>query len=135
ETSEVFRRWLPLMRRARTDLENHNHYIDQMAVGQLRAAILASGRWLVDRGMLHERDDVFWLYHEEITRALRASPPASLVPTVEQRKSTWDSWSRMTPPPILGLPESHLDARPPYRDEMTAETAPESGALQGIGAS
>ncbi|HEV3027735.1 MAG TPA: PEP/pyruvate-binding domain-containing protein, partial [Planctomycetota bacterium] len=85
EAAKVFRRWLPLMRRARTDLENHNHFIDQMSVGQLRAAILAAGRWLAERNLLAEREDVFWLHHDEITRALRTDPPESFLQTVAQR--------------------------------------------------
>jgi pyruvate,water dikinase len=108
EAAAIFLRWLPLMRRARTDLENHNHYIDQMAVGQLRAAILAAGRWMVERGVLSEREDVFWLYREEITQVLREGSPTPHRRTVAQRKQEWVAWERMSPPPILGLPEKQL---------------------------
>jgi phosphohistidine swiveling domain-containing protein len=135
EAARVFRRWLPLMRRARTDLENHNHYIDQMSVGQLRAAILAAGRWLEERNLLAEREDVFWLHHEEITRALRTDPPASLLQTVTQRRIQWEEWEQMAPPPLVGLPEGQLEPRPPFEEEMTLETVSEDGVLQGTGAS
>jgi phosphohistidine swiveling domain-containing protein len=135
EAARVFRRWLPLMRRARTDLENHNHYIDQMSVGQLRAAILAAGRWLEERNLLAEREDVFWLHHEEITRALRTDPPASLLQTVTQRRIQWEEWEQMAPPPLFGLPKGGVQPRPPFEEEMTLETVSEDGVLQGTGAS
>jgi pyruvate,water dikinase len=135
ETTAVFRRWLPMMRRARTDLENHNHYIDQMSVGQLRAALLAAGRWLVERGVIAERDDIFWLTREEMTDALRQSPSVPLGQTLADRKAQWNEWEEMAPPPILGIPESRLEPRPPLSDEMTAETASEDGILRGVGAS
>jgi pyruvate,water dikinase len=135
EAASVFRRWLPLMRRARTDLENHNHYIDQMSVGQLRAALLAAGRWLEQRNLLAQREDVFWLHHEEITRVLRTDPPASYVQTVAQRRVQWQEWEQMAPPPLLGLPEYRLEPRPPFADEMTPEVVSENGVLRGTGAS
>jgi pyruvate,water dikinase len=135
EAAGVFRRWLPLMRRARTDLENHNHSIDQMSVGQLRAAILAAGRWLAERNLLAERGDVFWLHHEEITRALRTDPPESFLQTVAQRRIQWEEWEQMAPSPLFGLPEGRLEPRAPLRDEMTQEAVAEDGVLQGTGAS
>lgn len=135
EAAALFLRWLPLMRRARTDLENHNHYIDQMSIGQLRAAVLASGRRLVDRGVLAERDDVWWLHREEITRALREGSPAPLLQTVAGRKREWEARERMAPPPVLGLPEKRLEPRASYEDEVTVESIPEDGAIRGVGAS
>jgi pyruvate,water dikinase len=135
EAASVFLGWLPLMRRARTDLENHNHYIDQMSVGQLRAAILASSRLLVDRRVIAAQNDIFWLYREEITQALRESSPTPLRQTVAQRKLEWKAWEQMAPPPILGLPEKRLEPRPSYQDEVTVEAIPEAGVIRGEGAS
>jgi pyruvate,water dikinase len=135
ETVSAFRRWLPLMRRVRTDLENHNHYIDQMSVGQLRAAILAAGRWLSDRNVTAERDDVFWLHREEIDAALRSDSPESSQEKIAARKAQWEEWGRMTPPPLLGIPEPQLEPRPPFTDEVTVEVAEEDGILRGVGAS
>jgi rifampicin phosphotransferase len=135
EAARVFRRWMPLMRRARTDLENHNHFIDQMSVGQLRAAILAAGRWLAERNLLAEREEGFWLHHAEITRALRSDPLESFLQTAAQRKIQWEEWEQMAPPPILGLPEARLEPRPPWRNEITPEAVSEDGVLRGTGAS
>lgn len=66
-----FRRQLFYARKTYTVLEDHNHYIDQLGVGQLGKAILAAGRWLAAQERLVDQDDVFWLRHDEVITALR----------------------------------------------------------------
>lgn len=86
EVVAELRRWLPYARKSATSSEEHNHYIDQQATGQLRAAYMAAARKLVERGVLAEVEDVYWLIRDEIVGALRAEPPVSLAGTVSERK-------------------------------------------------
>jgi phosphohistidine swiveling domain-containing protein len=139
-------RWLPLARRQRADLENHNHYIDQLSYGQLRTALLAAGRWLVSRGSVGQAHDVLWLSRAEIVTALRrlsgsdsdAGPPSpSLADIVAERKVQWAAWSGLCPPPILGTPEAALEPRPALEDEVSDDASPpeEGHSLKGQAAS
>ena len=135
EAAQVFRRWLPLMRRARTDLENHNHYIDQMSVGQLRAAILAAGRRLVDRGLLaRARRRLLAAPGGDHAGAARERPGAA-PRAVAGRKRQWEAWERMAPPPVLGLPERPAGAASRLPGRSDREAVPEAGAIRGVGAS
>jgi phosphohistidine swiveling domain-containing protein len=139
-------RWLPLARRQRADLENHNHYIDQLSYGQLRTALLAAGRWLVSRGSVDQAEDVLWLSRTEIVTALRRSPGSdadpvpsspSLADIVAERKAQWAAWSELRPPPILGTPEAALEPRPALKEEVSEDASPseESHSLKGQSAS
>jgi hypothetical protein len=68
-------------------LEIHNHYIDQMALGQLRHAVMAAARWLVTQGVLAAPDDVLWLRFDEILSGLRVDIPVSLAETIAPRQA------------------------------------------------
>jgi rifampicin phosphotransferase len=125
------RRQLALALRDATVLEEHNHYIDQMSLGQFRAAALRAGDALTDRGTISQRDDAFWLRSVEIVEALRSDIAPSHTGLVQERRASHDRWSALTPPAILGLPSSLLDGRPPLTDEVTPGFAPIAGRLQG----
>ncbi len=116
EAVAVFRRLLPLMRRVRADLENHNHYIDQLALGQLRTAVMAAAHRLVEEGALSEPEELFWLHRDEIVAALRSQPGDELDATatkalVARRRDQYEAWKALHPPPFLGVPEIRLPAR------------------------
>jgi pyruvate,water dikinase len=128
-----FRRRLPLLRRSRTALENHNHYIDQMSYGQLRRAILAAARWLTSQGAIAAVDDIFWLERDEIVVALRA--PASLAATIAARRAEHATWAAIDPPPLLGAAAAQLDPRPSLTDAVTSVPVEENGRIVGQGAS
>lgn len=121
----TFRRWLPLMRRVRADLENHNHYIDQLALGQLRTAVMAAARWLVEQDALRACDEIFWLHRDEITGALRSDPCGLLdgepmQERIRRRRAQYEEWKELDPPAILGVPLGELPARPkPNREAST----------------
>lgn len=135
EAVAELRRWLPYMRKDATGLEEHNHYIDQQAVGQLRAAYMAAARKLVERGVLAEAEEAYWLTRDEIVAALRAETPASLAGTVNERKRQHAEWSELVPPVLLGVPKPELDDRPPLKDEVTEAAAHDANLLKGMGAS
>src|SRR5262249_2445885 len=65
-----FRRRLAVAQRTINVLEEHNHYIDQLSMGQLRHAVLAAADWLAAKAILAGRDDIFWLLFDEILAAL-----------------------------------------------------------------
>lgn len=131
----TFRQELAYARRAFRVLEEHNHYVDQMALGQARLAVMSAARFLVRDGVLAEADDALWLTFEEIVSALRGEHTPPLGPLVQQRRLRHGVWQRMEPPPILGLPQADLDERPPWRDEVTRTGSNLEGEIRGLGAS
>ena len=135
----TFREELVYAQRAFAVLEEHNHYVDQMALGQVRQAVMAAARWLVAGGALQEQDDVLWLTFSEIIDALRAAEAASLAPSlaseVTERQVQYEAWQKVAPPPILGLPPAVLEPRPAWSDEVTEEASSAGNELRGLGAS
>ncbi|MCB8944856.1 MAG: hypothetical protein H6658_13995 [Ardenticatenaceae bacterium] len=129
-----FQHQLAYARQMVVGLEDHNHWIEQVAQGQLRLAVMAAARWLVAQGFLPDMADVFWLEFAEIEAALRGEVPLQQV--IATRKAAWRRWAQMVPPPILGLPEAGLPLRPPLVDEVNVgEAGEENGRLVGLGAS
>ena len=129
------RRTLPFARQQRSLLENHNHYIDQMSLGQLRLAIVAAAEVLVERGVLAERDDVFCLSRGEIVAALRDASAGPLTGLVAERRALSQEWAKLEAPSFLGIPPAQLDPRPPLKDDVTSAAEATDGALMGQAAS
>ncbi len=134
-----FRGQLAYAERLSIGLEEHNHYIDQMAYGQLRLAVLLAADWLVEQGSLDAAADIFWLTFDEILMGLRAQSAADFHDTVAVRKNEHAGWTALSAPPILGLPDFHLPARPSQPVQSEAEPAvaagPEQYLIRGLGAS
>ncbi len=117
-------------------LEIHNHFIDQMAGGQLRHAILDAAVWLVNGQILADEEDVFWLTFAEILEALRTVSPPDLLPLIVQRKAQHEAWARLIPSPLLGLPDALLPERPSFTDDITAQpTVDDPDFIRGQAAS
>jgi rifampicin phosphotransferase len=116
-------------------LELHNHYIDQMATGQLHHAVMAAARWLVQRGVLTRADDIFWLLFDEILSALRFDQPADYTQIITTRRAEYADWHNMTAPPMLGIPDVHLPDRPGFQDDTAVPAEAPDGMLMGQGAS
>jgi pyruvate,water dikinase len=143
EAAAAFRRQLATARRWQGVLSLHNHYADQMGLGQLRHAVLAAARWLVARGVLAEQEEVYWLYYGEILGALRSEPPPTLAGTIAARRARHAEWAQLEAPPILGIPQATLPERPAMQRsslagrEGTRFQMPEEGErpLAGEGAS
>jgi rifampicin phosphotransferase len=131
-----FRRQWAYARRSLTVLEDHNHWLEQVSGGLLRQAIMAAAHRLAHAGTLAAPEDIFWLTFAEILATLRAETADSLAETVVARRIQQAQWAEMTPPPILGVPPTHLPSRPPLVDEVVDEEAEqENGRLRGVGAS
>jgi pyruvate,water dikinase len=135
EAVTAFRQELAYARRAFAVLEEHNHFVDQMALGQVRRATIAAAGWLAANSILDEQDDVLYLTFVEILDALRADEAASFSAEIDERRARHALWQQMKPPAILGLPEASLDQRPPWHDEVTEADGPTSGEVKGLGAS
>lgn len=132
---ETFRRELDYARRTFTVLEEHNHYIDQMALGQVRQALMAAAGRLVERNVLSTNDEVMWLRFGEIVEALCSEEPATLTALIQKRKDRYAIWEKMEPPPFIGMPDSQLDERPPWTDDVHEPAASTSNLITGLGAS
>jgi pyruvate,water dikinase len=129
EAVAEFRRLLANGRYWWTVLEIHNHYIDQIAGGQLRHATMAAAGWLVNSQSLPDQEDVFWLAFAEILDALSVPTPPDLAFIIRRRKEQHAAWAKLIPPPLLGLPEASLPERPSLIDDVTPEPAAEDPAL------
>lgn len=130
---ETFKRELAHARRCHAVLEIHNHYIDQMASGQLRHAVMHAAHWLVRQGALAQADDILWLRFDEILSALRS--PRHFTDEIAARQNQHSEWALMQAPPTLGLPDPALPQRPPQPDIIADQMQPHDGKLTGIGAS
>jgi phosphohistidine swiveling domain-containing protein len=135
EAVAELRRWLPYARTVATDLEEHNHYVDQMTFGQLRHALGAAGAWLATKGVLRCADDLFWLKVDELLGALRSDATGSMAALVEERAAQAARWAELTPPPVMGPPPSELDPRREYKEELTAPVPEDARQLKGQAAS
>jgi phosphohistidine swiveling domain-containing protein len=88
--------------------EDHSFWIDQMGIATFRRFCLDAGRRLVERGVLTSADDVFFLYRDELRRALKDG--GDLRATVTQRRADMQKWAKVVPPFHLG------EATPPNDD-------------------
>jgi pyruvate,water dikinase len=129
------RHQLAYARRQEAVVEEHNHYLDQLAHGQLRQAVMAAARWLAAHGALASPDEVFWLHLREIVAALRAGAPPSFAACIAARRAQHAAWEKLTPPPLLGVPNARLPMRPPLRDKVRTTAAAGEKRLVGLGAS
>ena len=159
--SEIIKTFQSELKRARHSyavLEIHNHYIDQMSVGQLRHALLYAGARLCDLGFLSEVEAIFWLRWPEIQALLRQDRGfwadlssietnltlsrddqldlSILIPQlIIQRQTDYTHWQTLQAPPVLGLPRPNLPT--PDHFPGTQSDLPKDGTNQlfGLGAS
>lgn len=135
ETVAEFRAQLDRARKTVTVLDLHNHYIDQMGFSHVRHAVMTAARWLVGRGILSAREDVFWLCFEEIVAALRDPSGAPLETAIATRREQHAQWTALEAPPLLGVPDASLPPRPPPQDDVTPTRESARGLVTGQRAS
>ncbi len=97
--------------------EDHAFYIDHASMAVVQHAVKEIGRRLVDRGILKEMDDFYFLDLEEARAALRDGE--EFMDRVRERRADHERWSRMNPPRYLGT--------------LPADGAPE-GAAEAVAA-
>jgi pyruvate,water dikinase len=106
----------------------------------LRRMLLEVGRRLVEAGAINERDDVFWLVEDELTRAATALAREErlerMSDRVRQRKTLWRARKRVTPPMSLPLPPRWLRRMLPAQFGVEADSEKAASALiRGIACS
>ena len=123
------KRWLitllvRLSRRGLAQRENvKNDGVRLAAV--VRRTALEAGRRLVERGVLHRQQDVFYLRLEELEPVLLGRPPFDVPAVIAARKADYARHKLMDPPPVV---VGHYD---PDAGEAPA-TGPPPRTLQGL---
>jgi phosphohistidine swiveling domain-containing protein len=120
ETRQGFDEQLDLARTVFPFIENHNFYIDHWYFTLFWNKVREFGALLAEYGFLADREDVFYLRHDEVRSALEevrlswssggdsaaVRGPAYWPRIVERRKSIYEAMRRWAPPPALGrVPE------------------------------
>jgi len=146
---EEFERWLSLARRAYPLNERHEHLLTDLPESLIRYAWQEAGRRLAARGAVAGRDDVLFLYREELTGLLRTGGPEAKE-RVAARRAELANQRQLDPPELLG-PEPEdppLHALPPHAadalrilleevaateaDPAAASADPDNDGLRGI---
>ncbi|MFZ1753841.1 MAG: PEP-utilizing enzyme [Caldilineaceae bacterium] len=107
--------------------EDHNYWLDQRAIYQLRRAFLEVGRRLAAAGSLAAPLDVIYLRFEEVRNALLAlsQRPQKLQELIAERKATAAHYADIQPPMMLGtLPDGPPPDDPGTRAGMRFFGAP-----------
>ena len=111
DAAAEFRRRLAYARRNALFTDDHNHYIDQLAEGQVAHALIHAGRWLARRGDLGAPGDIFWLHLDEIMHALRSTEMQDFADLIADRGAQYETWGRLHPPATIGVPDAFLPER------------------------
>jgi phosphohistidine swiveling domain-containing protein len=90
-------------------MEDHNFWIDQRAVYQIRRVLLEFGRRFSEAGVIGNPDDVFHLTLDELRQTASALPTFDRRRLVRSRQAEIEHFRSMTPPPALGT----MPAGPP----------------------
>jgi pyruvate,water dikinase len=82
--------------------EDHNFWIDQRAVWQVRRVLLEFGRRFTEAGAIERPDDVFYLTLDEVRETATAPPARDRRAAVRERKAEIERYRTVVPPPALG---------------------------------
>ena len=89
--------------------EDHHFYIDAMLPAKARQVMLRIGELLVNQHQLAGRDDLFFLYQDELINLLNHAGPADLPHLIHSRREQYQIQLTKTPVPQFGTPP---DAEP-----------------------
>jgi pyruvate,water dikinase len=123
EMRDTFDESLALARAVYPFIEDHNFYIEHRYFTLFWNKVREFGALLAGEAFLTEREDVFYLRHDEVREALEelrfhwgsagaGAPrgPRHWPPIVAQRKAIYEAMREWAPPPTLGrVPESISD--------------------------
>lgn len=118
--------------------EDHAFYIDQLFVGVFRRFALAVGERLVEKGIVDQRDDVFYLYRDELVDALQQGDDRRTI--VDERRASMERASQVSAPTTLGTPPPPPDVPDPFMDALVyrllgmvpPQESPDAAALKGV---
>jgi pyruvate,water dikinase len=147
EQRDFFEKLLRVAQKSSVFSEEHNWYLDQQAAAIGRRVFLAIGNRFAQNGVIDERDDIFFLFPEEMRKALIPMERINLRPYVESRKKEWRGYFDIEPKLFYGdmakFPQiaradaiARVVASPPrVKPELAADlygatTAP--GVVEGI---
>ena len=100
---EAFRLKLRTAEKAFLAGEEHNFYLELHFLGYPRVAFLKSGRYLGQKGVIEDPEDVMFLWPGEI-RHLLTTDSNDTRETVRERKALYQWQKSLTPPKTLGKP-------------------------------
>jgi pyruvate,water dikinase len=118
--------------------ENHNFYIDQMNTVLLRRPFLELGRRLAGAGAIRDRDDVFFLTHDELAEAATPTRRGDWAALVAERRAERERWAAVVPPRELGTPPPEGVRENPLSAAFSGtqpEPSQDPKVINGIGAS
>jgi phosphohistidine swiveling domain-containing protein len=114
--------------------EDHAFYIDQLFIGVFRRFALAAGQRLVDKGVIDDPDDVFYLYRDELVEALTGGGDRRA--TVADRRASFERACAVSPPTELGTPPPPPEVPDPFMDALVYRllgiVPPEENADPGV---
>lgn len=102
--------------------EEHNFYIDQQGIAQLRLFFLRVADWLRDAGWIAVDDDIFLLTLDEVRAIIADEPTPETVPaireTIARRRDELAQARLMMPLPFIGAPPDAPEAANPMERAM-----------------
>jgi phosphohistidine swiveling domain-containing protein len=84
--------------------EDHNFWIDNRGMHEVRRICVELGRRFAEAGVLEDPDDVFFLLIDEIDETIRALPELDRRELVRSRRASFEHAKTITPPPFIGAP-------------------------------
>ena len=105
--------------------EEHNFWIDQMGDAVMRLPVLEIGHRLAERGLLDQRDDVFYLHEQEVEAGLAGR---DLRETAHARRRNVERWAAVSPPADIG--DEGRDAGETVVDQFTLSMIKMDGVLR-----
>jgi pyruvate,water dikinase len=100
--AEQFALYLKGAQEATALQEDHNFWIDQRAVYQVRRVLLEFGRRFTEAGAIQRPDDVFYLPLDEVRETASAPAGCDRRAAVRERKAEIERYRTVVPPPALG---------------------------------
>jgi pyruvate,water dikinase len=141
---EYFERLMRVGQKAGVFSEEHNWYLDQQAAAIGRHVFLAVGNRLAQNGVIDERDDIFFLFPDEMRKAMIVMERVNLRPYVKAHKEEWESYCKLEPkvfygdmanlPPMAVRRASVISAPPRVKPELAADlygATTASGVVEG----
>lgn len=82
--------------------DDHHFYIDAMLDAKARVFLLKVGELLAENGVIQNREDLWFLYDDEVENALLH--PVSMQEKAEKRRQTFHEYELAQAPAYLGTP-------------------------------
>lgn len=84
--------------------EDHNFWLDQRSLYEVRCVALEFGRRFAEAGVIGQADDVFYLTIDEVRQTAETLPWMDRQQRVAERKAEMDHFRHIMPPAAVGTP-------------------------------